>query len=396
MRVEGRVDAARRRGVRRVLGDAARRARAAARPPRASRSRSARARSSRRRSRRSPPSRRGRRAGAAIRLVPETLRVLAAPRRPPARASPVQAKRRRAGRCYSCNREAARRSRSSQAWPARPPRRRRSSAAAPSSPPSSVWNAPVDKLPVARRLGSADRARSASAARARRLRLGLWDGSRIGIPYVVVHGKTTPKSQVAFDYADESDKGPYPIPPACRSRARRSLDEGDRHALIVDRDACRLYELYALHRSRAGAGPPGSGAIWNLRSNALRPAGLDVGRRRRACRSCPGLRAGAATRRPDASTTRCASRCSARAARTSTRRATTRARPPMPSLPPMGLRVRLKASVNIARLPEQARIVAQAMKTLRDDRRRQRLELVRVAARPTRIGRTTSYTRSAR
>ena len=41
---------------------------------------------------------------------------------------------------------------------------------------------------------------------------GLYDGSRIGIPYVVVHGKTTPKSRVTFEYADESDKGPYPIP----------------------------------------------------------------------------------------------------------------------------------------------------------------------------------------
>ena len=101
---------------------------------------------------------------------------------------------------------------------------------------------------------------------------GLWDGSRIGIPYVVVHGKTTPKSRVTFDYADESDKGPYPIPAERADRGRaRAPRLGDRHALIVDRDSCKLYELYALQRngSRWAAG---SGAIWNLRSNALRPA----------------------------------------------------------------------------------------------------------------------------
>jgi hypothetical protein len=77
---------------------------------------------------------------------------------------------------------------------------------------------------------------------------------------------------VTFDYADESDKGPYPILATVPIEgAPGHLDSGDRHALIVDRDSCRLYELYALHRegSRWAAG---SGAIWNLRSNALRPA----------------------------------------------------------------------------------------------------------------------------
>ena len=111
---------------------------------------------------------------------------------------------------------------------------------------------------------------------------GLWDGSRIGIPYVVVHGKTTPKSKVAFDYADESDKGPYPIPAGVPIEgAPGHLDEGDRHALIVDRDACRLYELYALHK-QGGRWAAGSGAVWNLRYERASAGRVDVGRRRGA------------------------------------------------------------------------------------------------------------------
>ena len=110
---------------------------------------------------------------------------------------------------------------------------------------------------------------------------GLWDGSRIGIPYTVVHGKTTPKSRLRFEYADESDKGPYPIPANVPIEGQPSTsNDGDRHALIVDRDSCKLYELYALQRTGSGW-TAGSGAIFDLRSNKVRPGGLDVGGRGR-------------------------------------------------------------------------------------------------------------------
>jgi hypothetical protein len=191
---------------------------------------------------------------------------------------------------------------------------------------------------------------------------GLYDGSRIGIPYVVVHGKATPKSRVTFDYADESDKGPYPIPANVPIEgAPAHANEGDRHALIVDRDSCKLYELYALHRS-ASHWAAGSGAIWNLRSNALRPAtwtsadaaGLPI---------LPGL----ARWDGDASTGHID-----HALRFTVERSRNTFIYPArhqasdssdASLPPMGLRVRLKANVDISKLPTQARIVAQAMKT---------------------------------
>jgi hypothetical protein len=233
--------------------------------------------------------------------------------------------------------------------------------ACPVFPTTSVWNTPVNTLPVATDSATIIAAIGDSGVHAD-FGSGLWDGSRIGIPYVVVHGKTTPKSRVTFDYADESDKGPYPIPATVPIEgAPGNLDSGDRHALIVDRDSCRLYELYALHRegSRWAAG---SGAIWNLRSNALRPAtwtsadaaGLPI---------LPGL----ARWDGDASTGQIdhALRFTVQRTRNTfiypARHQASSSSDP--SLPPMGLRVRLKASVDISKLPRQARIVAQAMKT---------------------------------
>jgi hypothetical protein len=227
-------------------------------------------------------------------------------------------------------------------------------------PATSVWNQRVDTLPVA----------SDSAALIASIGLdspvhadfgsGLWEGSRIGIPYVVVHGKKTPKSRVAFEYADESDKGPYPIPPNVPIEGQPAVTDGDRHALILDRDSCKLYELYALHRQGKGWAA-GSGAIWNLRSNALRPAGW-TSADAAGLPILPGL----ARWEGDASTgaidhalrftaerTRNTFIYPARHEASSDSAA---------SLPPMGLRVRLKASVDISKLPPQARIVATAMK----------------------------------
>ena len=72
---------------------------------------------------------------------------------------------------------------------------------------------------------------------------------------------------MTFDYDDESDAGPYPIPPSPR------IEGGsDRHILMWEIETCHLYELFAAEWS-GGHGTAGSGAIWNLRSNALRPDG---------------------------------------------------------------------------------------------------------------------------
>ena len=221
---------------------------------------------------------------------------------------------------------------------------------------------PVDRLPVAANSATLIASIGAAAPVHADFGSGLYDGSRIGIPYVAVDGARTPKSDVIFDYADESDKGPYPIPanvPIEGAPAHSS--DGDRHAVIVDRDTCTLYELYALRRS-GGHWEAGSGAIWNLRSNALRPAGW-TSADAAGLPILPGLArfdGDAATGRIDHALRFTAPR---------TRRAYIyparhfASDSTDPSLPPMGLRVRLKASVDISHLPRQARIVAQALKT---------------------------------
>jgi hypothetical protein len=191
-------------------------------------------------------------------------------------------------------------------------------------PASNPWNRAVDQLPVASDSDTIIRSIGVDAGVHADFGSGLYDGSRIGIPYVVVHGKRTPKSRVSFDYADESDKGPYPIPAGVPIEgAPAHANEGDRHALIVDRDSCKLYELYALHRG-GGRWQAGSGSIWNLRSNALRPAGW-TSADAAGLPILPASPAGTATRRPAGSTTRCVSRPRAPAARSSIPRVTTRA-----------------------------------------------------------------------
>jgi hypothetical protein len=227
-------------------------------------------------------------------------------------------------------------------------------------PATSVWNQRVDKLPVASNSATLIASIGLDSPVHADFGSGLWDGSRIGIPYVVVDGKKTPKSHVTFDYADESDKGPYPIPANVPIEGQPAVTDGDRHAIVLDRDTCKLYELYALHRQGAGWAA-GSGAIWNLRSNALRPAGW-TSADAAGLPILPGL----ARWDGDASTGAIdhALRFTAERTRSTyiypARHEASSAGDP--SLPPMGLRVRLKANVDISHLPPQARIVAMAMK----------------------------------
>jgi hypothetical protein len=227
-------------------------------------------------------------------------------------------------------------------------------------PASNPWNQRVDTLPVAPNSAALIASIGLDSSVHADFGSGLWDGSRIGIPYVVVRGKTTPKSRVTFDYADESDKGPYPIPANVPIEGQPANTDGDRHALIVDRDTCKLYELYALHRQGSGWAA-GSGAIWNLRSNALRPAGWTSA-------DAAGLPIFPGLARWDGDAATGAIDHALRFTASRTRRAYVyparhyASSDTDPSLPPMGLRVRLKAGVDISKLPPQARIVATAMK----------------------------------
>jgi len=221
-------------------------------------------------------------------------------------------------------------------------------------PATSVWNKPVDRLPVRKDSRTIVNAIGADLRVHADFGSGLWDGGPIGIPITVVDSSTTPSS-VGFSYADESDPGPYPIPDDVAVEGGPDAT-GDRHAIIVDRDSCTLYELFSLYPGWSA----GSGAIWNLTSNRLRPlgwtsadaAGLPI---------LPGLarydEAAAGTinhaLRFTVGRSRRAYIYPARhfaSSSTSSR------------LPPMGLRLRLRLDYRIYSFPHQARVVLRALK----------------------------------
>ena len=220
-------------------------------------------------------------------------------------------------------------------------------------PASNPWNQRVDKLPVAANsaaivasIGQNDHVHADFGS-------GLWEGNKIGIPITVVD-TGTPRTRVSFEYASESDRGPYPIP------ANVKIEGGsDRHAILVDRDDCKLYELFALER-RGGRWHAGSGAVWNLDSNRLRPRGW-TSADAAGLPMLPGLARHDEVRRGridhalrfTVSQTRRAFVWPARHFASS---ATS------PNLPSMGLRLRLKTGYRISRFPRQARVVLQALR----------------------------------
>lgn len=233
-------------------------------------------------------------------------------------------------------------------------------AGCPVFPADNAWNRRVDALPVAKNSATLIRSIGIEAGFHADFGSGTWDGGPIGIPFVAVDGEQ-PRVPVRFDYADESDRGPYPVPPNAPVEGGRDAD-GDRHVIVVDKTACKLYELYDAHPLDGGRSwRAGSGATWDLRSNRLRTkgwtsadaAGLPI---------LPGLArydevaAGAIRHalRFTAPETRNAFIWPARHAASDSRD---------PALPPMGLRVRLKRGVSLKGLPRQARVIAQAMKT---------------------------------
>ena len=224
-------------------------------------------------------------------------------------------------------------------------------------PATNAWHQRVDALPVAANSAQLIASMGASTGLHPDFGSGLYDGQPIGIPFDVV-SKTTPRSRVAFDYADESDKGPYPIPKTVHIEGGRASG-GDRHALLVDKDACKLYELFALY-PRRGGWKAGSGAIWSLRSNAVRPAGWTSA-------DAAGLPIFPGLARYD-EVARGAIDHALRFTVAHTRRAYVyparhyASNSNDPSLPPMGARVRLKAGIDISGYPRQARIVLQALK----------------------------------
>jgi len=189
----------------------------------------------------------------------------------------------------------------------------------------------------------------------------VWNGAPNGIPYVVVAG-TQGRVPVSFDYADESDPGPYPVPAGAPVEGGAS-GTGDRHVLVIDRDNWKLYELYDAHPVNGGASwTAGSGAVFDLNSNALRPAGWTSA-------DAAGLPIFPGLVRYDEVVEQKAIRHALRFTCPVTRRAyVAPARHYASSrtdtnLPPMGMRVRLKAGFDVSAYPANVQVILNAMKT---------------------------------
>ena len=226
-------------------------------------------------------------------------------------------------------------------------------AGCPMFPADNHWNQRVDKLAVHPNSG----AMIASIGNDRTVHpdfgSGRYEGHRIGIPFKVVP-RGQRKLPVSFEYADESDRGPYPIP------ANPPIEGGsDHHILLVQRGTCRLYELFAAARE-GGSWTAGSGAIFNLRSNRLRPrgwtsadaAGLPI---------LPGLARYGEVKRG-------AIRHAVRFTVQRTRRDFVYPARHFASsltngdLPRMGERLRLKSGVDPSSFPRQSRVIVRALK----------------------------------
>jgi hypothetical protein len=141
-------------------------------------------------------------------------------------------------------------------------------------PADNVWNVPVDTLPVDPNSAAYIASIGADAVVHADFGSGEWppgSGSPIGIPFVAVPG-SQPLVPVTFEYDDESDPGPYPIPTDAPIEGSPNSD-GDRHVLVLESDNCILYEMFYAWPQTDGSWQAGSGAIFDLNSNALRPAG---------------------------------------------------------------------------------------------------------------------------
>ena len=188
---------------------------------------------------------------------------------------------------------------------------------------------------------------------------GQWNGGVCGIPYVVVTAKT-PKVAVTFGYAGESDPGPYPIPANALIEGGPA-STGDRHILIIDRDNWILYELFAAYPPGTGW-TAGSGAIFKLDSDSLRPAGWTSA-------DAAGLPIFPGLVRYDEVVEQKQILHAVRFTVANSRHAYI---PPAThiassmtadTLPPMGMRVRLKASVDISGYSASMQVILKALKT---------------------------------
>ena len=220
-------------------------------------------------------------------------------------------------------------------------------------PANNISNTRIDSLPVHARSDAWIASIGASTGLKADFGSGLYEGSPIGIPYTTAAG-SQPEVSINFDYDDESDPGPYRIPPDA------PIEGGDdRHVLVVDRDNCVLTEVFEATKHSPTSWSGGSGAIFDLNSNDLRPsgwtsadaAGLPI---------LPGLaRYDEIEAGEIAHALRFTARRSQKAYVWPARHYASDNTDP--DLPPMGARVRLKANVDVSGYPPEMRIILLAL-----------------------------------
>ena len=228
-------------------------------------------------------------------------------------------------------------------------------AGCPLFPSDNAWRRDVSSDPVDRRSA----AYIASIGSGVNVNPDFGSNPDYGIPYVVVP-KTQARVPITFtDYGDESDPGPYPVPLDARVEAG-----GDRHVLVAQQETCKLYELYGAERNGDGQDAgwnAASGAVWDLRSNKTRPAGW-TSADAAGLPILPGL-----VRRDEV--TSGAIRHALRFTAPNTQAGYVDPARHLASddtdakLPPMGLRLRLKASYDISSFTGASRVILQALKT---------------------------------
>jgi hypothetical protein len=224
-------------------------------------------------------------------------------------------------------------------------------------PANNVWNTPITNLPVDSHSAAWLAAMSSATTNLHPDFGPSGDlAAPYGIPYTVV-SPSQPLVRVSFTYGDESDAGPYPFAASTPIEGGQTAS-GDRHAIMVNPKTCTLYELYDAKFSATGSSA-GSGAIWRLKSNRLRPAGW-TSADAAGLPILPGLVSYAEVLkgsinhaiRMTAESTDTAFIWPARheaGSRTSA------------SLPPMGARFRLDAQFNVSHYSAQARVIIRAM-----------------------------------
>ena len=186
----------------------------------------------------------------------------------------------------------------------------------------------------------------------------VWEGAPIGIPYVVV-GSSQRKVPIEFEYRDESDPGPYPVPLNAPIEGGPH-NSGDRHVVVIDYFNKKLYELFSAYPTGKGW-KAGSGAVFDLTSNALRPDGWTSA-------DAAGLPVFPGIVRYDEVVEQAEIRHALRFTVERTQRAYIRpathfASPSHdPSLPPLGLRLRLRSDFDISGFPPNVQVILRALK----------------------------------